>query len=268
MKKHFSILFLFFLSLGFSQVSVGKSHIGLFKDFSKNEYDLVKKKSTIFVVDDLEIDLFSKMISSIWTFNKYQVVDRESYEQNKAKYITTDYAVFLISGDIHTVTNTKTGFTTEYVHLNYNYFYYDNIKIDMNMRSRIDSNLNNKINNDVNNIMNNNINNDVNNNINNNIKIKSNINNYINTYNNYTILYNYTTLNKLTLNYGGIGINHTNWTGPACLLTFGFLIFLPSALLCMCICNSCCSDKDKNNSGKTGMAGMEEYDEHTGDNVL
>ena len=111
MKKHFSILFLFFLSLGFSQVSVGKSHIGLFKDFSKNEYDLVKKKSTIFVVDDLEIDLFSKMISSIWTFNKYQVVDRESYEQNKAKYITTDYAVFLISGDIHTVTNTKTGFT-------------------------------------------------------------------------------------------------------------------------------------------------------------
>ena len=81
------------------------------------------------------------------------------------------------------------------------------------------------------------------------------------------VISNYTSLQALTVTYGGYGVNSTNWTGPACLLAFGFIIFLPSALFCMCIC--CSTKKEKENIGTKGaLSGMEEYDEHTGDNVL
>lgn len=84
---------------------------------------------------------------------------------------------------------------------------------------------------------------------------------------NNTLKYNYTSLQGLSVSYGGNGLNSTNWTGPACLLVFGFLLFLPSALFSMCIC--CGTKKEQENIGtKGGLAGMEEYDEHEGDNVL
>ena len=93
--------------------------------------------------------------------------------------------------------------------------------------------------------------------------INNEINNICNI--NPNIKYNYTSLEYMKIDYGGYGINHTSWTGPACLLVFGFLLFLPSALFSMCIC---CSSNKENNEFKGSLADMEEYDEHTGDNVL
>ena len=77
--------------------------------------------------------------------------------------------------------------------------------------------------------------------------------------------YNYTSLQSMKIKYGGNGINSTSWTGPASLLSFGFILFLPSALFCMCLC---CSSSKEGSEFKGALADMEEYDEHADDNVL
>lgn len=80
--------------------------------------------------------------------------------------------------------------------------------------------------------------------------------------------YDYSSLKDLVISYGGDGVNHTNWTGPGCLLAFGFVFFLPSAIFCLIICcSNCCGDKDRDDK-KGGMSDLEAYDEHTGDNIL
>ena len=68
--------------------------------------------------------------------------------------------------------------------------------------------------------------------------------------------YNYSSIEKFSVHYGGDGVNFENWTGiyfrglsftliltliltptgPGCLLAFGFAIFVPSVIWCMCIC--------------------------------
>ena len=45
----------------------------------------------------------------------------------------------------------------------------------------------------------------------------------------------YSSLQQIKIVYGGDGTNNINWSGPACLLIFGFLIFIPSTLCCICI---------------------------------
>lgn len=46
---------------------------------------------------------------------------------------------------------------------------------------------------------------------------------------------NYTSLLSLNYTYGGSGENSTDWTGPTCLLVFGFFIFIPGMLCCICM---------------------------------
>jgi hypothetical protein len=51
------------------------------------------------------------------------------------------------------------------------------------------------------------------------------------------------------------------YIGPGCLLAFGFVLFLPSAIFCLIICSSnCCGSKDGDDKNR-GMADLEEYDE-------
>lgn len=45
----------------------------------------------------------------------------------------------------------------------------------------------------------------------------------------------YSSLKNLKISYGGYGVNHTNWTGPALLLVFGFMTFIPATICCICI---------------------------------
>lgn len=50
-----------------------------------------------------------------------------------------------------------------------------------------------------------------------------------------TLASNYSTIANLTVRYGGVGVNSTDWSGPACLLIFGFIIFIPGMLCCICM---------------------------------
>lgn len=118
------------LSLSFAitaQVSVGRSHRGAFDDFKKEDYKLIKAKKTVFVIDNFVVSEFETMLSSCWDLNKYVVVTREEYQKTWENYITEEYAIFEFTGDIVT-TRSSSGMTNEYLHLNYNYFYYSDIK--------------------------------------------------------------------------------------------------------------------------------------------
>ena len=70
---------------------------------------------------------------------------------------------------------------------------------------------------------------------------------------------NYTSLSRMKYSYGGSGVNSTNWSGPASLLAFGFLFFIPSILCLGCMCcqykQYCCQCCQCDNMGDqvTGM---------------
>ena len=50
-----------------------------------------------------------------------------------------------------------------------------------------------------------------------------------------TLKSNFSSIANLTYSYGGAGVNSTDWSGPACLLIFGFIIFIPGMLCCICM---------------------------------
>ena len=80
----------------------------------------------------------------------------------------------------------------------------------------------------------------------------------------------YSSLSTFVIKYGGDGINSTNWSGPASLLAFGFIIFIPSSMCSICICFS---SKTIEYGGDVGIEvenpmWEEPYDEHVGDNIL
>lgn len=126
MKK---ILFftLALFSIGvFAQVSVSASHKGGFKDLSKQDYKEIKSRTTVFVVDDFVPKEFEKMISSFWNLNQYIVVSRGDFTAKKENYINDKYAIFEFSGEVVTVQGKS--FSTDYLYLNYTYYYCTDIQ--------------------------------------------------------------------------------------------------------------------------------------------
>lgn len=121
--RYFTLVLALFFSISVnSQVTVGKSIIGKFKDFKKGEYELIKKKITVFVIDDLDFQAFNKMIKDVWTYNDYIVIAREDY--NEDSYKSEKYAPFVVQGFVRTITNTETGRSRESVFVYHRYFYY------------------------------------------------------------------------------------------------------------------------------------------------
>ena len=104
-----------------SQVTVGTRMFGSFQDFDKGEYKIIKGKTTVFVVDDLDVSEFENMIKDVWTYNKYIVVDRANYDEEA--YKTEQYAPFVVEGFNKTVTSSS-GMVSEYVYIYYHYYYY------------------------------------------------------------------------------------------------------------------------------------------------
>lgn len=78
--------------------------------------------------------------------------------------------------------------------------------------------------------------------------------------------YDYSSLLDMEWSYGGGATdNFTNWTGPACLLAFGTLIFLAMSISCCCV--FCVSSMPQIHS-RIPMANKEEFEYDHDDNIL
>lgn len=77
-----------------AQVSVGASMFGNFKDFRKGEYNALRGKTTLFVVDNFDLELFTEMVKEVWTFNTYEIILRSDYVSNENAYKSEKYAPF------------------------------------------------------------------------------------------------------------------------------------------------------------------------------
>jgi hypothetical protein len=128
-RKTLFTLFLFItITLSnFAQVSVSGSHFGLFDDLRKKDYVEIKKRTTVFVINDFDLKQFEQMLNGIWDLNKFIIISPEQFEANKDTYIDEQYSIFKFSGLIRTVTY-QNGGSTEYIYLNYNYYYYTDVK--------------------------------------------------------------------------------------------------------------------------------------------
>lgn len=130
MKNKIALLALaLFIAVNFcsAQVSVGRSFIGPFKDFRKGEYELIKSKTTVFVVAGFDIKEFEEVAKKVWTLNPYIVISEAEYAAHNSDYINEKYAIWQVQGFIRSVTSSK-GFTTEYLYVYYRYFYPTDIK--------------------------------------------------------------------------------------------------------------------------------------------
>lgn len=122
------LLFLVLFSINsFSQISVGKSHIGKSKDLEAKDYEQIKSRKTLFVIQGYIVREFHEMISDVWTLNSFEVITKEEYDSKKDQYDWGNYAIFDVQGQV-TTRYTKSGAGVDYLYINYSYFYFDEIK--------------------------------------------------------------------------------------------------------------------------------------------
>lgn len=97
MKKLLIVLFMgaLFNSLE-AQIIVGKRIVLGAKKFEKGEIERIKNKTTVFKAIDVDKFKLDSMLRSVWTFNKYIVIDDSDF--SKEKYYNNDYAIFDVDG--------------------------------------------------------------------------------------------------------------------------------------------------------------------------
>lgn len=127
MKLKCILLLVFFSINSFSQISVGKSHIGKSVDLKPKDYEQIKSRKTLFVIQGYTVREFHEMISEVWSLNTFEVITKDEYDLNTDQYNWGNYAIFDVHGQVIT-RYTKSGAGVEYLYLNYRYFYYDEIK--------------------------------------------------------------------------------------------------------------------------------------------
>jgi hypothetical protein len=131
MKKTTAILLLFlstlFIHNTFGQISVGRDKYEVLREFRKGEYESIKNKTTVFVTDEFNIDIFESMVKQVWTFNTYIVIPREEFEKNKSKYIVENNAIWQMEADTGE-RRSQTGRSITSLHVFYEYFYPTEIK--------------------------------------------------------------------------------------------------------------------------------------------
>lgn len=95
-KTIYSILVLLLLfSKSYAQVSIGKGHTYFgFKEFGKSECELIKTKTTVFVLEGFDTTEINKVLSEVWTLNKFIVLDAKDFESRENEFNNDKYAVF------------------------------------------------------------------------------------------------------------------------------------------------------------------------------
>lgn len=112
-----------------AQVFVAKMPFAKYVELEKERYDNIKKRKTIFVLDDYTHDEFYNMLKDIWTLNDFEVIDSETFEANKATYITENNAIFKpISISGYTGSNVAKPSFQSFIYMSY--FYPENVDVE------------------------------------------------------------------------------------------------------------------------------------------
>ena len=120
--KILSLLLIATVGISNAQVSVSKQSQGKFKELAKKDFDLIKTKKTIFVMDGIDIEDMRPVLTEVWKVNPFEVVSREEFTENKAAYITDSNAIFEVVGQV------KSSDIATATYLVMQYYYPSNIK--------------------------------------------------------------------------------------------------------------------------------------------
>ncbi|MFL0169888.1 hypothetical protein, partial [Tenacibaculum maritimum] len=81
----------------YSQVSVGRRHVGKSKKFKKGVLEKFKNTETIFLLSNIyEKEVYEKILKDSWNVTPYKVVDLESFEIEN--YLSSKYSVAQLAG--------------------------------------------------------------------------------------------------------------------------------------------------------------------------
>ncbi|CAA0177339.1 hypothetical protein [Tenacibaculum maritimum] len=91
------LLLLLITFQSYSQVSVGRRHVGKSKKFKKGVLEKFKNTETIFLLSNIyEKEVYEKILKDSWNVTPYKVVDLESFEIEN--YLSSKYSVAQLAG--------------------------------------------------------------------------------------------------------------------------------------------------------------------------
>ncbi|SFZ80606.1 hypothetical protein [Tenacibaculum maritimum] len=91
------LLLLLIAFQSYSQVSVGRRHVGKSKKFKKGVLEKFKNTETIFLLSNIyEKEVYEKILKDSWNVTPYKVVDLESFEIEN--YLSSKYSVAQLAG--------------------------------------------------------------------------------------------------------------------------------------------------------------------------
>ncbi|MCD9611690.1 hypothetical protein [Tenacibaculum maritimum] len=91
------LLLLLITFQSYSQVSVGRRHVGKSKKFKKGVLEKFKNTETIFLLSNIyEKEVYEKILKDSWNVTPYKVVDLEGFEIEN--YLSSKYSVAQLAG--------------------------------------------------------------------------------------------------------------------------------------------------------------------------
>lgn len=121
MKSFFTGVLLFFSISIVAQIGVGSSLFGLYQGLSDRQFEMIKEKTTLFVVEDFNVEAIQQVIKDTWTYNDYEIISRKEYNENEQSYKNEKYAPFVLKGFIRSSNYGSSVFI-------YHHYFYYNIK--------------------------------------------------------------------------------------------------------------------------------------------
>ena len=107
MKHLLFVSFLFVSLMGYTQISVGPSHVGKSHKFDKGTLEQFKKTKTIFVFSNIfERGVYEDLLEATWTVTPYEIVSQKEFDI--MKYLGSNYSIGRVAG-YKRIKTTKSG---------------------------------------------------------------------------------------------------------------------------------------------------------------
>lgn len=132
MKKFLllAICLIFFES--YSQISVGRRHIGKAVKFEKGTLEKFKKSETVFVLSSIfEPSQYDSILKDVWTVTPYKIVSAQEY--NKDDYLDGSYSFVRLTG--YKLLDETGWVKSVETFINVNYFDFETFKEELNKMS-------------------------------------------------------------------------------------------------------------------------------------